>query len=382
MSAKPNYFKIGIFVILATVIFTVALLVWGAAALFREQVRAETFIDESVQGLDIGAAVRYRGVRVGKVTEISFVHNYYNQNNPETDPRYALVRFTLYPDTFRGHLPKDLGAIMTNEIHQRGLRCRLASQGVTGMLYLEMDYVIDAKTNRPVEPMEVTWKQDSENFYYIPSAPSTIARWGDSLDKIMAQVAQLLTKFNEVSLNDTLAQVRADVTNVTLAGESSGQELRKLLTRPEVDTILQNTANAAVNMTSATQSATQMMKNLEDVMNNAGGAVTDVRSFIEDAHNNMAALAKSLGEASDSVNSASQKIDRFFGNEALPESVQLLRNTLRQIDKIISNQQQGIEVTLENLRRVSEDLKELSRTARQNPSGTLFGTPPPPKRLE
>jgi methyl-accepting chemotaxis protein len=250
------------------------------------------------------------------------------------------------------------------------------------MLYIEMDYVIDAKTSRPVEPMKVTWNQDSENFYYIPSAPSTIARWGDSLEKIMAQVAQLLTKFNEVSLNDTLAQVRADVTSVTLAWEASGQELRKLITRPEVDTILKNATDATANVTSATQSATRTMKNLEGVMNNANGTVTDVRAFIADAHKNMAALSKSLTEASDSVNAASKKIDAFFGDEALPESVQYLKNSLRQIDKIISNQQQGIETTLENLRRVSEDLKELSRTARQNPSGTLFGTAPPQKKLE
>jgi ABC-type transporter Mla subunit MlaD len=382
MSAKPNYFKIGMFVILGCTILTVALLVWGAGALFREQVRAETFIDESVQGLEVGASVRYRGVKVGKVTEISFVHNYYEQSNPETDPRYALVRFTLYPDTFRGHLPKDLGAIMTNEIEKRGLRCRLAPQGVTGMLYLEVDYVIDAKTNKPIEPLKMTWNQDASRYYYIPSAPSTITRWGDSLDKIMAQVAQLLTKFNEVSLNDTLAQMRTDVTSVTLAWEASGQELRKLLTRPEVDKILQSAALAADNVSSATQSATQTMKNLEGVMSNAGGAVTDVRAFIEEAHKNMATLAKSLTDASDSVNAASQKIDQFFGNEALPESAQHLKNTLRQLDKIISNQQQGIETTLENLRRISEDIKELSRTARQNPSGTLFGTPPPQKKLE
>jgi ABC-type transporter Mla subunit MlaD len=68
---KLSYFKIGLFVISASVLAIIGILVLGAGALFQRTALVETYIEESVQGLDIGSPMKFRGVQVGKVEEIT-----------------------------------------------------------------------------------------------------------------------------------------------------------------------------------------------------------------------------------------------------------------------------------------------------------------------
>ena len=48
------------------------MLALGAGNVFKRTVTIETYFDESVQGLDVGSAVKYRGVQIGRVTRIGF----------------------------------------------------------------------------------------------------------------------------------------------------------------------------------------------------------------------------------------------------------------------------------------------------------------------
>jgi len=90
MSAKANYFKIGLFVLSAVALALVGIVVLGAGTLFERSVLFETYIDESVQGLDVGAPIKFRGVKVGTVKQIDFVgHRYHSDVAEEQLDRYA-----------------------------------------------------------------------------------------------------------------------------------------------------------------------------------------------------------------------------------------------------------------------------------------------------
>ena len=103
----------------------------------------ESYFSESVQGLEVGAAVKYRGVTIGRVTDIGLVSAEYRRGAADVDVEattYRLVFVRFVVDTAKiGKMPDTAAAVA------RGLRTRLPSQGITGLSYLELDFVDPAR---------------------------------------------------------------------------------------------------------------------------------------------------------------------------------------------------------------------------------------------
>src|SRR5213596_940303 len=206
MSAQANNFKLGLFVIGATVALVLLLLIVGSGRWFQSKTIIETYFNESVQGLDIGSKVKYRGVSVGEVTRIGFTYNKYQQDKPPADRlRYVLVEATIL-----GRLigTKAGGEITRPEtVHmeiEKGLRIRLAPQGITGTNYLEIDYV-DPKAN---PELPVSWEPDN---LYIPSAQSTVTQFVASASDIMTRLQHLDLEGTLVNVNKLLVTTNARI---------------------------------------------------------------------------------------------------------------------------------------------------------------------------
>ena len=99
----------------------------------------ETYFAETVQGLEVGAPVKFRGVSLGEVTEIGLVSAVYKVLD-DRGATYRLVYVRYIIDLARTGRPTGLDTAVT-----RGLRARLASQGITGLAYIELDFVDPAK---------------------------------------------------------------------------------------------------------------------------------------------------------------------------------------------------------------------------------------------
>src|SRR5215470_5323811 len=112
----------------------------GAGKLFQSKVVMETYFDESVQGLDVGSKVKYRGVVVGEVKSIGFTYTRYQLDLPMSQRlRYVMVEATILPRLIGGRGASDSLRLETvKEEVGKGLRVRLAPQGITGTGYLEI----------------------------------------------------------------------------------------------------------------------------------------------------------------------------------------------------------------------------------------------------
>ena len=68
MAAPTNHFKLGLFVIISFSAAVVTGIALGSEAMKKETTKYHTYFNESVQGLDVGAPVKFRGVTIGSVS--------------------------------------------------------------------------------------------------------------------------------------------------------------------------------------------------------------------------------------------------------------------------------------------------------------------------
>ncbi len=343
---KLSYFKIGLFVISATVLAVIGIVVLGVGTIFEKKTYVETYIEESVQGLDVGSAVKFRGVQVGKVAQISLTSVEYS-----TRRRYVLVRVGLTTKMFQYPLAEAGTPGFMAEI-EKGLRVRLASQGLTGTAYLEADYQ-DPERN---PPLEIDWEP---RYPYVPSARSKITQLSESVDRILRNIenidAERLVEGIEKSLG-------------TITKVAEGADFEKIATQ------------ATAFLTEVRETNRQLKEliggsDVKSAFADTAGAAKTARQIIERAEKPMNQLLADLPQASESINRLVKRLDSVTGD--LPDSTAQLRQTLRRLNRLLASQQQEMQTTVENLRAISENVKEITDNSTRYPSQVLFGGPPP-----
>jgi len=187
MSAKANFFKIGVFVILGVALILAVIIIFGAGLFKKPKVYFETYFDSSVYGLNVGSSVLLRGVKMGDISQITFARNIYEI--PENTPEFE--KYGSYVVIVCAVNERNLPAFTTAErranaekMVAKGLRLRLSTNILTGQGYLEAD-VFDP--NR-FPPMEVPWEP---KHIYIPSAPGDLTTLKNSVDKILDKLEQV-----------------------------------------------------------------------------------------------------------------------------------------------------------------------------------------------
>jgi phospholipid/cholesterol/gamma-HCH transport system substrate-binding protein len=346
MSAQANYFKIGLFVIVASVIGVVSIIVLGAGSFFQKKVLVETYFVESVQGLEDGAPLKFRGVRVGKISEIALVGKEY-----PTDQRFILVRASLFPDIFRVMCTPISGSDLKKEV-EKGLRVRLSFQGLTGTAHLEMDY-INPSTN---PPLTIEWEP---KYCYIPSTSSTIRRLSVAVDKILKNFESLDLKNTAENFSTSLKELSRTLGQANLG--KVGEQAEALLSE----------------LRETNRRVAKLLKNpkIESLLSDAAATMAAARRIVEETQRPLSRVLSAFNEVSISMKKLATQMDALVADA--PESVAHLKRILRRLDNLISNLQPDIETAVENIRRISENLNEISENAKKYPSQLLFGDPPP-----
>jgi len=346
---KFSYFKIGIFVISAIVIGVLGVVVLGAGAIFQKKNIAETYIDESVQGLDVGSPVKFRGVPVGRVEDISLTSAAYR-----TRLQYVLVRMSISSNMFQFPLNNPRSPELRAAL-DRGFRIRIAPQGLTGVAYLEADY-LDPERN---PSLQIDWQPD---YPYIPSARSRITQLSEAVERILRNFSDIDISQLSQSLDKSLVAMSklAESANLDkIGGQASGllQELRA--TNRQITLLVSNP---------------DLKNAISDVSAGAGRA----RQIIEKAEKPVNQFLADMPQATDSLNRLVKRLDAVASD--LPQTSAELRQTIQRMNRLIASQQRDIEQTMGNLRAISENMKEITESSKKYPSQTLFGGPPPPAK--
>lgn len=265
---NPNasYYRLGLFVLIGILMAIVLTVVFSSGKLFNKTYIVETYLEGSVTGLDVGASVRYRGVRVGKVTSIQLSSSLYENKLSQLDRHdYVVVRMELEEEQIKETNIEDLIA--------KDLRTQMKSQGLTGVNYIELNVIKDS-SNYPA--LEFTWRPSNP---VIPSLPT-------QTDMVIGAVQKAINAVDNLNLDETKQQLELLISNMNILIAGDGKKnpgliaavnnldqlmlnVNKLSNSPELSNIMKQTADSSIlirNRLSSTDSDTQMTLNQIKIM--------------------------------------------------------------------------------------------------------------------
>ena len=246
MSERIIRLRAGIFAALALALLLVMMFFFGLSEIFVKKASAVTYFSESIQGLSVGSEVKYRGVRIGMVKDISIL----------ASDKLIRVDMDIELECFDGMCKNgsaderklQFRKFIKREIAQ-GMRCRLEFLGITGMKYVSLDYF--AKPGEvPDSPVTVSGRDG----IYIPAVSSTFK-------DILVALTSALDRLSKVRFENLYAQV-----------ESVLRELNSTLSDPAVRQSLENVNRATANIESSSASLKRVldekrMENIYQLMN-------------------------------------------------------------------------------------------------------------------
>ena len=271
MENKSHALAAGSFVLVVA-----ALLVGLAMWLLRDVANTETYemvTSDAVTGLQPQAAVRYKGVSVGKVTSVSF--------DPENRSN-VLVRVAVNPDT---PITKSTFA-------------QLAFQGVTGLSFVQLDDTGDSTERLDSGPQ---------------GGPPRIPLKSNPLGQLTEHVTSLAEKFEVIAdrLNGILDDGNRDAFQVAL--KEMGTALRETgETAVAVRQLVNNTDKTVqaqfgagkLNLPVLAQQANQTLKSIETTSERTGAAMSSLTRTSDDARQGIAKLTAQGGAVQELSQSA------------------------------------------------------------------------------
>ncbi len=354
MGTKPNYFKIGLFVLLAVMILLISMIIFGANLFDKERLYFETYFDNSVHGLSVGSPVEARGVQIGRVEEISFVGDRYSlpmdSNEFSRYARYVMAVVSVDPEFMRG-VTEDQPGDRLQQLVAEGMRIRYATEILSGIGYLEAEFL---DPNRFIE-LPFNWTPEH---VYLPSAPGELTTLKDSVDKILYKLEKIDIEKMSDTTQHLLSSMDQAIADANVPGVS--ERIQSLLVQAEQKI-------KAID-------AVGMNQEVFDVLASLKGAVQDVNvpKLSSQAQTLLAQANQAMGELNALL--ARPQTDPLPAN--LPLVVDQLYTTLQRIDRLIAGKSPQIDRVLEDTREIAENLKQLTESLSRNPSNIIFSKPP------
>ncbi len=300
MDRDANYVAVGAFVLLVVVMAGSFVYWYTAQQERRAYQRYEIYFQGTVSGLSAGSPVRYLGVDVGKVGRISI------------DPQHR-DRVQVLADI-------DSSAPIDGRT-----RASLSMQGITGLLYIDLEQDHKAVVAGPLAP--------GQNFPVIASVPSDFDVLLSSLPALTTHAIELVDRFNQMFDEQNLRAFKATLEGARLATERLPDAVREL------------------------QALTADMRG---TVREVDGAVAQLRGIETAAGPDISASMAEMRRASASLAGAAGQLDRFVAASAPP----LARFTEQSLPEF--------ERLLRDSREAAQEFRDLSRSLKRNPSQLLY----------
>ena len=317
-SVSPT--AVGGFVLGGLAVVVAAILFFGGGEVFAPKTKAVAFFEGSVGGLARGAAVTYRGVRVGSVSSVSVL----------VDPTELKARIPVYLRLEPDRVTLVSGSTrqpMLPRLIEAGLRAKLVSESlVTGQMLVELDLA-------PETPGHVVGGGDPD----VPEIPT-----------IQSDLQELREQLTHAPIAETVAQAQRTLAAIEkVAVHLDG----------EIDSLAASAQRALDSVDRTMDVASTSIKHLDQ---SASSTLTEAQALAADGRQQLASRGAELSRALVSADKTLQAID---GLVLAASSLIAPRSQPRS----------DLEAMLRDLAATASQLRDFSHTIERDPSVVLRG---------
>ena len=304
MSQKISPTLIGAFVVGAVALLVIGVVAFGSGQLFRKTQQFVLYFDGSVNGLHMGAPVKFKGVEIGSVKDIKLEMGLGNQVHDIP----VIIEIDLKKVIRRGvTIEKAMDPNTIREFVTQGLRGQLQTESlVTGVLYVALDWFPETPL-RFVQPAGAHFQYEE-----IPTVPTELEQAHEALVRVVKKIDDIdfkrlidslaktsdgvgqLVSVNSPALKSVLQSM--DQAMPQLRGAIS--DFRKLTTT--ADHNIENVSGDLHQTLTAAQSA---IDQIAATMKEAQTTIVSVRATVDPNSPTIYELTKSLREVSGAASS-------------------------------------------------------------------------------
>jgi len=303
MAIEKSYARLGSFLVITIVVVLATALLFIERVRSREVIELVTYTQENVTGLDISSPVRYRGVVVGRVSNLQV----------EPGGRTIEIDFEIFTErlTSIGANVINLQQLAAAGVFER-LRAEVVGNPVTGEAYLFLDM-----PENPPPPMTLGFTPSRP---YVPSMPTPIAALRDRLPEVLEHVETTLQVLRDIigRMPDSLDRADRFFTNV-----------ERIVRESELPTL---SADSRKFFSTTSAQIEAIASNLDGLVGNEGALskfANEARAAIDEA--DLPASGRATREAMNQANLAAEDLRRSL--PAIRESLGQLRELARQLQE-------------------------------------------------
>ncbi len=410
---RINPAAIGAFVIGAILLLIVGLMTFGRGGLFTKNVTYQLYFDKSVNGLNVGSAVMFRGIKIGQVTDIRLALQVSDHFSAETNRWPIQVTVKLFPKAFApsetqtdsrveqlliqlnpAESEKDMKAWIRNMVLEKGMRAQLQTQSIlTGLLYIELDLFEN-------EVATQTIKEELEKGI-LPSRISAFERlylslnqrdFSKQIENAHAAINVIGNFFQEgkaevfldnlVETSNNIREVTGDAKNIThaLKGKKIGPvEISPVTVLMQLLSSISNILNKTDKLVTALDQNLPMLladaqTTLATIKQTTANLAPKLESTIQDANN----LIKTAEKAAAFEEGPTAKLLEDFEQVTKDTSnvLQATHQTLETIRQAVGKQapiQQDLSKAIEDIRQAAQSFRSLTDMLNQTPEALIRG---------
>jgi paraquat-inducible protein B len=309
MSRRANPKIVGGFVLIAIALLVAAALVFGSFTFFETTRKFVVFFEGSVDGLQQGSAVLFRGVPLGRVIDVGIRYD------PEDSTFEIPVIIEIRPGVIARYSPRTADIDVVKRLIDEGLRARLESASlVTGQQVVQLNFF-------PGTPIKLG-KTDLP-YFQIPAIPSPTQQIMSSVDVAARDLPTLIKEATAV----------LDGVQAMLSPEN----------RAAVTTILESAASAMKALQTDAESLGPVIGGAQNTIAGAGQLTKHLDGVVQDNREDIRATLRNFREATVTINKLINELNlvvatnrppiRNFMDGTLPDLTALIIDARTTVNK-------------------------------------------------